>query len=282
VQKITRTRSAPIIGALLFLIGTVVAAAPASAQTDAIYLNANPETDINDLDSTHTITVTARDSSGNTVNGQPIDFEVTEGPNANLSNNANADLTCTTGDTGPGSCSVNYTDTEATDDQTDEICAWIDNDQDSVYNPGGTAVQDGGACDVEQRNETDDSDVPGADTFGNDATDVVEKTWNQPGSDPALLNTTPETATNARRTQHTITSTARDADGDTVQNAIVDMEIIDGPNTNLDSGADRTCTTGSNGTCPISYTDASSSTSDTADEICTWLDTDNDDTFNIN
>jgi hypothetical protein len=247
-----------------------------SQPAPATLLNTEPETDTNARRTSHSVTATARDASGNTLQGVNVDAEITSGPNANIGGTG-ADLGCTTGSN--GTCTISYTDANSsTTSTTDQLCTWLDTDNDDTFSTAG-AVEDGGSCDVEAANETDDSAVSGTDTFGNDATDVVLKTWSQPGA-PTLLNVEIETDTNPRRTSHSVTATARDESGNTLQGVNVDAEITSGPNTNIGgTGADLGCTTGTNGTCTITYTDANSSTTSTTDQMCAWMDTDNDDTF---
>ncbi len=249
---------------------------------NAQLLNVTPESDVNAVRTQHTLTATARDDDGDLVSGADVDFEIVSGPNDDL-DSGDPDLSCTTGSN--GSCTVSYTD--GTNDpvapnNVDTICGWLDTDDDDVFDDDG-AINDGGACDVEDVGETDDSAVPGTDTFGNDATDTVAKTWGEPVEDVQLLNVVPESDVNEPRTSHALVATARDGDGDTVAGATIDFEVTDGPNENLDSDADDadlTCTTASNGTCAVSYADVDSSSTDNFDVICAWLDTDGDSTFN--
>jgi Ca2+-binding RTX toxin-like protein len=97
-----------------------------------------------------------------------------------------------------------------------------------------------------------------------------------------VLNTTPETDTNPLDSTHTITATVRTTGGTLQSNITVDFEVTSGPNEDVDNdadGPDRSCTTGTSGTCTVSYTD-SSATSGEVDQICSWIDSDGDDVFN--
>ena len=243
----------------------------------AVYLNITPESDTNPLGTVHTLTASARDANGNLVSGAVIDFEVTVGPNEDLDSDSDSpDRSCTTGSN--GTCTTSYTDADADSGDFDVICGWIDTDTDDLYDlTAGDA--DGGDCDDEATNESEDSSVGGTDTYGSDETDEVTKTWGASSGDAVLVNVTPETSDNPLREEHTLTATARDATGNLVTGANVDFEVIDGPNADLDEGdTDLDCTTGSSGTCTVTYDDTSASVGD-QDEICGWLDDDGDDEY---
>jgi hypothetical protein len=143
-------------------------------------LNVEPESDTNPPQTAHTLTATARSSGGALASGVNVDFEIISGPNDAL-NNARADLECTTG--ANGTCSVTYTDASnnpAPPNNVDTICAWLDPEDDDVFAAAGTDPADGGDCDQETVNETENSAVAGNDTFGNDSTDNVTKSWVAP------------------------------------------------------------------------------------------------------
>ena len=175
------------------------------------FLNVEPETDVNPPQTAHVVTATATTSTGQPASGVNVDFEITSGPNANL-DSAKADRECTTN--ASGVCTVTYTDgatNPAAPNNVDSICAWIDEPEDDTYNPFGSDQSDGGDCDVETANESDDSSLGGADAFGNDFTDVVQKTWGTP-----TLTMTPasDTASVGTCNAYTITLTDGGSQGD--------------------------------------------------------------------
>ena len=192
-------------------------AAPAPAAT---FLNVEPETDTNPVQTAHVLTATARDANGNPLANVNVDFEIIAGPNINL-DNARADRECTTGQN--GTCTVTYTDAAqnpAAPNNVDTICSWIDPDGDDSFNPFGSDATDGGDCDVEVVAETEDSSVPGTDTFGNDLTDVVQKTWAG-----ATLTMTPVTDSASVGTCNPFTITLTEGNNP-VAGATIDVEQI--------------------------------------------------------
>ena len=180
----------------------------------ATFLDVEPETDTNPNGSTHTLTATFTDQFGDPIElseGQLVDFEIISGPNANLTPGFR-DFECPSNNpTQGGTCTASYTDNAAFDQNnaTDTICAWISTDgDDDQYDPNGSAA-DGGDCDVETPNETEQGVDPNnqniAGQEGNDQTDTVLKTWTAPVQQPATqVNAEPETDTNPVGTQHTI------------------------------------------------------------------------------
>ena len=138
----------------------------------------NPESAVNAPGTQHTLSAVAHDEDGNLSVGVSIDFEVLRGPNANLDNVASdADLECITNSA--GTCSVSYNDASnggSASNNVDTICAWLDIEDDDDVAVSGS-ISDGGACDDEVVGEPEDSGRPRSDTFGNDATDTVTKTW---------------------------------------------------------------------------------------------------------
>jgi len=183
-------------------------------QRTATFLDVEPETDTNPNGTTHTLTATFTDQFGDPIElseGQLVDFEIISGPNANLTNGFR-DFECPSNNpTQGGTCTASYTDNQAFDanNATDVICAWISTDgDDDQYDPNGTAA-DGGDCDTETPNETEQGVDPNnqniAGNEGNDQTDVVLKTWTANQQQPATqVNAEPETDTNPVGTQHTI------------------------------------------------------------------------------
>jgi protocatechuate 3,4-dioxygenase beta subunit len=190
----------------------------------ATFLNVEPETDTNAPQTQHAVTATVRDQAGAVMSNVNVDFEVMTGPNANIDGNAaDADLECTTA--ANGTCTVNYTDgpaNPAAPNNIDTICGWLDLDTDNAFTPGGTTDADGGDCDVETTNETDDSSIAGADTFGNDATDRVTKAWALAGT----LTMTPASDSASVGDCNAFTITILDAAGQPVAGATIDVEQI--------------------------------------------------------
>ena len=185
------------------------------------FLNATPESDINPVQTSHVVTATATTSTGQPASGVNVDFEITGGPNANL-DNTKADRECTTN--ANGVCTVTYTDgatNPAAPNNVDTICSWVDTGDDDVYNPFGTNQADGGDCDVESPTETDDSSLGGTDAFGNDLTDVVQKTW---GS--ATLTMTPASDSGSVGTCNAFTITLTDGAGAGDAGETIDVEQI--------------------------------------------------------
>ncbi|MDQ3915083.1 MAG: Ig-like domain-containing protein [Actinomycetota bacterium] len=180
----------------------------------ATFLDVEPETDTNPNGTTHTLTATFTDQFGDPIElseGQLVDFEIISGPNANFTPGFR-DFECPSNNpTQGGTCTASYTDAAAFDanNATDTICAWLSNDgDDDQFDPNG-APEDGGDCDLETPNETEQGVDPNnqniAGNEGNDITDTVLKTWTAPIQAPATqVNAEPETDTNPVGTQHTI------------------------------------------------------------------------------
>ncbi|HYP24816.1 MAG TPA: Ig-like domain-containing protein, partial [Actinomycetota bacterium] len=164
-------------------------------------LDCTPETAQNPTGTSHTITCTARDSSGNVVPGPEVDAEVTGANDRDSSGDlTNPDFSCTT--SAAGSCTFthggggNNGSSDATGTST--YRSWIDADSSNA-----TAEADA----TESR---DESGAGAGGTTDPDATDVVEKTW---VTQPRTISCTPATATNPAGTQHTVTCTVRDRSG---------------------------------------------------------------------
>jgi len=248
------------------------------------FLNVTPETETKNAQTEVSLTASVRDGAGALLSGARVDFELVSGPNDDLNNKAGeVDLGCTTGSN--GTCAVKYTDATnnpAAPGNVDRLCAWLDTDNDGVFNVDGAAA-DGGGCNAETPAETEDSALSGTDTFGNDATDVVTKSWASAGP-PALLNVTPDTDTNNVQTKHVLTAAVRNSSGTVLAGVKVDFELISGPNDDLDNNdddSDLECTTGSAGTCTVEYTDASNNPAapGNVDRLCAWIDSDSDTLF---
>ena len=150
------------------------------------FLDIDPETDTNPANTVQTFTAVFTDQDGHPIElseGQLVDFEIMSGPNTNLSP-AFRDFECPSNSpTVGGTCTATYMDGTSFDpnNRTDVVCAWISTDgDDDQYNPAGT-VADGGDCDVELPDETEE----GLDEFGhtiegqkgNDLTDKITVTW---------------------------------------------------------------------------------------------------------
>jgi Ca2+-binding RTX toxin-like protein len=201
----------------------------------ASLLNVEPESDSNPPQTAHTLTATVRDSAGNAVAGVNVDFEVVAGPNQDL-NTTRADLECATG--ANGTCTVNYTDeanNPASPNNVDTICAWLDPENDDVYAPFGSIAADGGDCDQEPVGESEDSPVAGGDTFGNDSTDTVTKTWA-----PPTLTFSPSSDTASVGTCNAFTITLGNGAGQGTAGVNIDVEQIHSTATNTTAGDEPT------------------------------------------
>ena len=119
-------------------------------------LDVSPESSENELpdDDEHTMNVSVSGFSDD-----PVDFKILAGPNDNT---AGVDFSCDPDE--DGDCSASYSSGGQTG--TDQICAWIDSDDDNEYDANGTD-QDGGDCEEESPAELE----------SNDGTDVVLKNW---------------------------------------------------------------------------------------------------------
>lgn len=245
-----------------------------TASGTAIYLNLAPEESENELRDEHEITAVARNSNGNVVSGVEVDFEIIDGPNADLEEDE-VDMECTT--SRDGTCEVSYDDEAAEVGEDDTICGWLDENEDDDYDDDGSD-DDGGDCEDEDSDETENSARSGTDVFGNDATDVVMKEW-LASSDAFYLNATPESSAGDPGSQYSVSVTARTDAGELAEGVSVDFEVISGPNENLDgqsSDADLECVTNSSGTCSVTYTGSSSTGTDI---LCAWLDIEDDDDY---
>ena len=246
-------------------------------------LDCEPETATNATGSRHTVTCTARDSSGNPVPNTNVDAEAT---GANDPDNTNSptspDFTCTTDEN--GQCTFNHQTTASGSQGTTTYRAWVDQDN-----------SDATAGEADTNEGPDSSTQPGA--AEPDTTDVVTKTWVH-----APLNCEPETDLNPAGTSHTVTCTARDASGQLGSGVVVDAEASgandpDGGNT--PASPDFTCTTraddpatteNESGTCTFTHgpggtartgtpgSNAASSTNSAGETTYrAWIDVDNND-----
>ncbi|HVM34848.1 MAG TPA: hypothetical protein VM784_05845 [Actinomycetota bacterium] len=181
-------------------------------------LDCEPETDNNPTGSAHSITCTARNAQNQGVAGVFIDVEAT---GANDPDNANSptspDFSCTTvADNAQtpaneaGTCSFTHGggSQSTANAGTTTYRAWVDAD-----NKNETTEADA----TEGRNETA---TPGA-TAEPDGTDVVEKTWQAPGTGARTIDCEPENDTNPTGTQHEVTCTVRNTSNLPVENVSV-------------------------------------------------------------
>jgi hypothetical protein len=232
--------------------------------TGPAQLDCSPESQTVPHQADTTVTCTARDELGNTLQNQKID-----GENLNTANDSDSsaaagdpdyDDGCVTGD--DGSCAITVKaapgGSNSRNNQlgTATLCFWIDSDDDSTqltddaFDPAGPPA-DGGQC-GEANDATENANV----------TDRVTVTWAQRAL--TTLDVTPEIATNTVGTTQTFTATIRDQFGATwPTSTVVTFTFLAGsPNT-----ANKTCTTTEAGTCTV----AVSSNSVGTDTICAWI-----------
>jgi hypothetical protein len=230
-------------------------------------LDCSPESGENPVsgpDSSHEITCTVTDSSGEPFLGAEVDFE-NESPTVNdpddnatrtdsgLPPAGGPERSCETPDEpdSNGTCSVTYPSQGETGTAT--IRAWIDEDG---------------------SNTTDESDgAEGAGQSDDDGTDVVTKTWVV-----STIDASPNTDSNPVGTEHTIMATTSEP------SQVVNFNVESGPNSDdgdLTGGpTDDECTTDADPagghTCAVSYIGSGGAGQD---NIRVWIDTDEDDAF---
>ncbi|HEV2755798.1 MAG TPA: Ig-like domain-containing protein [Actinomycetota bacterium] len=245
-----------------------------SAATGGV--DAEPETDTNNLGETHTITATVYDQFGAPFQGNTtVRFEFFAGSPSDPANDggnttATPDRTCTT--VNAATCSVSYT--QSNTPGTDLICVWT-NAAPAVVN-----TNTNGTCGGEGLTDADDAagsaDAPAP---ANDDMDVVQKVWTNPNA-PSRLDCTPETDSNPTGTAHTVTCTVTNAFGAPSANVNVDVEAT-GPNdpdgTNTPLVPDFTCTTAAGGTCSFTHGPGGTGGTPTAGTTSyrAWIDADN-------
>jgi hypothetical protein len=235
---------------------------PATARLDC-----SPESGENPVtgdDSSHEITCTVTDSSGDPFLGAEVDFENettdVNDPDDDAERAASGvipmggpDNSCMTSDepAGDGACSVTY-DSEG-ETGTATIRAWVDADGDDT---------------------TDESDeAEGANQTDSDGTDVVTKTWVV-----STVNASPESVENPVGTEHTITAAT------SAPSQVVNSNVESGPNSDdgdlMGGPTDFECTTDADAagghTCSFTYTGSGGAGQD---NIRVWIDTDEDDEF---
>jgi len=239
------------------------------AEREADNLDAEPETDTNDLGDQHTITATVFDQFGDKFQtATTVNFEFFSGSpsDGDGTSPGSPDDSCNTGN--DGDCSIGYTQTETAG--TDRICAWINQ----------TPTMSSGNCDGESLNDPDDQagqpDPQGQGQSPRDDQDVVQKTWLGEGA-ASRLDCTPETDDNQTGTGHTVTCTATNKAGQTVSGANIDAEATGAGDAdgNTPTSPDFTCTTqtgGANaGRCSFTHTSNASGTT----TYRAWIDSDN-------
>ena len=176
--------------------------------TTASRLDCTPETASNSLNTSHTITCTARDANNAVINGAQIDVELT---GANDPDNANSptspDMTCTT--SGSGTCNIVDSSGNGNAGVTTYL-AWIDRDgSNSTVEADTTEARDEAAT-PGTKAETDD-------------TDVVSKTWMGP---PSRLTISPTSDSASTGTCNEFTITITDAANQGISNLLVDVEQV--------------------------------------------------------
>ncbi|MDQ3981520.1 MAG: Ig-like domain-containing protein, partial [Actinomycetota bacterium] len=244
-------------------------------------VDAEPETDTNNLGEQHTITAIVYDQFGDPFQGNTqVRFEFFLGSPSDPANDAGnttvtPDRTCTTNNS--ATCSITYTQTNTPG--TDLICVWT-NVAPGMANNNATGTCGGeGLTDADDAAGAADSPAP-----ADDDTDVVQKIWQNPNA-PARLDCTPETDTNPTGTAHAITCTATNTFGNLTAGAVIDVEATgpsdpDGTNTPL--VPDFTCTTAANGTCTFTHGPGGTGNSNTPGTTLyrAWIDADNNNTTN--
>lgn len=273
------------------VIKTWIARSPAEGGVDA-----EPESDSNNLGQTHEISATVYDQFGEPFVGvTQVKFEFFQGSPSDKDGNTpeTPDLTCTTRAPITGaptsSCTVTYTSNTA---GTDLVCVFTNE------NPAMTGNNTNGTCDGETLQDADDA--PGAQDPPepvSDDQDVVQKIWQDPSA-ATRLNCEPEQDTNPRGSSHTITCTATSSENDAtgspqrISGVRIDVEATganDPDNGNSPTSPDFTCTTRSNeattveneaGTCTITHggTGTGSTASTGTTTYRAWIDRDNNDT----
>jgi hypothetical protein len=167
------------------------------------------------------------------VSGARIDVENLSGAN-DPDNSAAAGTpdvndACTTGVNGTCTATIAASESQA---GPAEICFWIDEDVDNVFDPAGVEI-DGGEC--EEAVNAPEND---------DKTDTVSKTW--AGLAPRNIDARPEEATNAPGTVHRVTAVVTDRGGKPVSGVTVTF-TESGPGTFVGGGSTATATTDARG-----------------------------------
>jgi hypothetical protein len=167
------------------------------------------------------------------VSGVEIDVENLNGANdpdnSAAAGTADFNDACTTAANGTCIVTIAAFESEA---GPAEICFWIDEDADNVFDVSGTEA-DGGVC--EENVNAPEND---------DKTDTVTKTWG--GLEPRNIDARPEEATNAPGTVHRIVATVTDREGTRVPGVTVTF-TESGPGTFVGGGSTATATTDDRG-----------------------------------
>jgi hypothetical protein len=186
--------------------------------------------------SSETYTCTVIDSAPNPdvpVSGVRIDAENLNGANdpddSAAAGTPDFNDACTTG--ANGTCTVTIAASESQAGPAD-ICFWIDEDADNVFDPAGVEI-DGGECE----------EAVGA-PENDDKTDTVTKTWG--GLEPRNIDARPEEATNAPGTVHRVTAVVTDREGNPVPGVTVTFTET-GVGTFVGGGSTVTATTDDRG-----------------------------------
>jgi hypothetical protein len=196
--------------------------------------------------SSETYTCTVADTS--TTPATPIGGVVIDAENLNGANDPDNSAAagtpdfndaCTTASTGAsaGTCTVTISATESQAGPAD-ICFWIDEDADNVFDPAG-GEPDGGLCDTEAVGATENDNK----------TDVVNKTWAAPAV--TTITITPDSDVNQTGTSHTATATVTDQFGNPVSGINVDWRV-----TGRNTVTTNDTVTNPQGQVTLTYTDA--------------------------
>ena len=177
------------------------------------------------------------------------------------------DYTCQTTNTGQCTITVTQADLEL---GTASICFWIETD-----NVGSEmCTDDTQGTDPNEDELTSEGAVQDGSDTGNDQADRVEKTWADRVA--AGVDAEPETDTNTRGDNHTITATVYDQFGsqDVPNNQVVNFEFFTGSPADADGNTpaspDDTCNTGTGSSCQIQYTQGPTE-SGGVDLVCVWI-----------
>ena len=174
------------------------------------------------------------------------------------------DRTCEIEDSGGdfGTCEITVTQGEG-DEGTAFICFWIGDET-----AGQTLCSNESTMEGTNPDGSDDFRTPGN---GGDKADQVEKTWENRSANGGGVDAEPETATNDKGTNHTITATVYDQFGDSLPgNTTVNFEFFSGSPSDTDGNTpgtpDMTCSTSSTSSCSRTYTSNEAG----RDLVCVW------------
>ncbi|MGH2694084.1 MAG: choice-of-anchor Q domain-containing protein [Actinomycetota bacterium] len=245
-----------------------------------------------------TVTDNAAEAGGGiTVAGDSGNLDIARSIVADQDEGDDCDDTGATDDIVSGGFNLDSDDTCDFDD-TDDISG-DDADLDSLDDNGGATethlpddnsdavnVMDDSECggvDEDQRGEErPDDDDDECDAGAVEHQQGEEGDGDGDGAAGDELDATPETATNVLPgdTTHTLTARFDESELAADEDDEIDAKIISGPNedlTNDEDEADLSCTLG-NDTCSVTYTGNGVAGTDV---ICVWLDTDDDDEFDL-